>query len=281
MAGDNLLEATPVVHEVFDDTPFDYAVVGGLVTDALLSDGAVIDAANKSVYIDEETHISTIRPNGTMKDLDMLAFTRDTVAVRESLQQMRRALVDQFPLTSISLSGYDTEHADRAPQFVTRTVVEGDDTLALSLGALRQSIPRTDLEESWQLYFRDSTMAILHPGAHLMSYKIRSVTGIRPKDREKVGRLEGVVRESIPEEAMRQFDTWEQFAASIESHYSFLAGIQNPTAHRLLMSLGRAGLGMVERSPRLVAWAQADASLAAKAARAVLMRSKPGMHVIR
>lgn len=277
MAQENLLEITPIVHEALTPQPFQHVVVGGLVSDALLSEGATIDSAEKIVYVPPDSVVPSVRANGTARDVDILALTDTPEHVTGGLNALAAAAMEAFPRTVISLSGYDTEHCETVPQFITRTVVGDADTLVLSMGDVLQEVPRRHLEDVWALHYRGRVTRILHPAVHVMSYKTRSITGLRRKDMGKVGLLEAVVNRHISAQERAEFQPWEHFAASIEATYSLKGMLANPSFRRSVMVVGRAGLGAAERSPVAVTLAQNTETPFAKFVYAALSRSKPGL----
>lgn len=275
MEKDNLLNASAGVHEVLEQKPFGYAVVGGLVTDALLDERTVIDSDNRTVIVDNDSIVPTVRPNGTMKDIDMLAFTPCVDSVHESLGEVRHRLREHFPQTSVSLSGYETEHNDTRLQIVARTVVHDEETLCLSMGSVRQEIPAAHLEDTWRLAYRDMELSVLHPVAHLMSYRARSLAGVRPKDARKVGLLDQRLRAEIAADEYAQFIPWEAFSSSVQDTYTMRRLFERPSLHRAIMVMGRIGLGMIERSPRLIKLSQDDSTVFSRLAHTALAYSRP------
>lgn len=277
---ENLLDATPIIHDALIGRGFGYATVGGLVTDALLMPTTRIDNDARMIVVDSDSVIPTLRPNGTVKDIDLLAFTANHSAVKEGLDAVSDVVAQNYPRTSVSLSGYDTGHHEGHFQFVTRTVYQNDATVALSMGAIRQEIPRWHLEDSWSLWYGDAYMNILHPAAHLASYKVRSITGVRPKDADKVRALQARLQDELPPEELNMYDVWGQFAETVQEHYSLRRSLERPTLRRTTMTLGRIALGMVERSPRLVAAAQGNSAPLARITHATLARSKTGAYTM-
>ncbi len=272
----NLLNTAPTIHDSLSAHPFGYAVVGGLVTDALLDERTHIDYKHHRVTFSPDTVVSSLRPNGTPKDIDILAFTTKQHLVRQGSGELRATLSEEYPHTSVSLSGYDTSHNETSLQIVTRTVAYGDETLCLSMGSVRQEIPNTHLEDTWTARYGDHELRVLHPVAQLASYKTRSITGIRPKDAVKVKQLEDRLMNELPRSEWAPYKPWDKFAQNVKEAYTLKRLFEQPDRLQLKMTLGRVGLGMIERSPRLVALSQDNTTYLARLAQAVLRRSKPG-----
>lgn len=275
MRDKNLLEACHAVHEVLSNENHGYACVGGLATDAILTGAIDIETSERRIYLSDETYISTTRPNGTAKDIDLLSFTSDIRAVNEALIALRNKLDANFPETSISLSGYDRPSITRRVQFTSQTVDENTDALYLKMGSLIQNIDRSDLECTWTMQYKSTHIHTLHPVALLMSYKTRSLGGIRPKDKDKVIGLENFVSRTFGTQTIEHFAKWEAFAEEVNNHYSFAELMRRPTVDTFIMTLAKTALKNLESNPWLTALAQGKSDAVTKIASRAIRHSKP------
>lgn len=275
----NLLTSLPVIHDTLAERPFGYAVVGGVVTDALLMDDTIIDPTHHAVYVEPNRTIGTLRDNATYKDVDLRVFTIDHDEMRSSLVDLNSRIENTFPHTRISVSGYESEQRDTNPvQLITQIIKQNTTSLYLSMGDVRHEIPASDIEGTWLLYYRDDVVNIYHPVTHIESYKVRSIAGTRPKDRHKVARLEEKVREVMPLEGDAIHKAWSHYAQTVSEYYSVKESLAHPTPRRLIMALGKLGLGAVERTPWLVTLAQDDKSAFSKLAHKILAQSQPSYY---
>lgn len=73
----------------------------------------------------------------------------------------------------VSISSYEHSrrlHAQPWFQFVSE-FIQKDDRVFLKIGHIIEEIPIGSQEDTWQLLYRDERIHVLHPIAHLLSYK--------------------------------------------------------------------------------------------------------------
>ena len=159
-------------------------VVGGLATAALRHPSTTIDTAGV-VSTTYEADMPALRPNGTVRDVDILV---DAVLEPQTVQQAKEAALTAVAgRLEVSLFGFDNahEHAADKLSFLSRRVMDQEGQRYHQLGPIRQKVPEESYE-TWTLELPNgSRVPMLHPVGHVLAYRGRSVSGLRPKDTEK------------------------------------------------------------------------------------------------
>ena len=207
-----------------------YFVLGGIMTSAVKHPDTAFDHDGQSVIPPSDAAESTIRDNGTRRDVDILV---PTVLSKERAERIKAAVVEATgDSLLVSVFGFD-EH--NVPGIIGRTksavfdwtsrrTIDEDGTIRYNLHPIEQVVPAESFRP-WQLELGDKRVQVLSPAAHLLAYHIRSISGRRAKDKVKIDAAkERVLAE--PEFVKQiwggELDTWRQFANSIEK---MLAGV--------------------------------------------------------
>lgn len=223
------------------------------MTEALLDPETVIDEATKTVVVRGDFNVPLHRQDGSVRDIDLIVFTNRP----ELISQLRSRLLAQLPNTNapeISLSGYECVSLRRAGyvEVVSQFIKQDDGSLTIKLGPVVQRVSVGDQEDVWRLQYGGMTWSILHPIVHLRSYEVRSITGVRPKDSEKVKALEAKLLRTFLPEAWERFQGWQEFAMGVASAIT----LRNAFAERGLrlgcLALTKYVLSKLERSSILV-----------------------------
>ena len=236
-------------HGKMEDLKVPYIVVGGVGSQALIN-ADEIDWDNRTVYLSSDAYMSCRRDNSTVRDLDALVKSTSKATAKAYQQKISGIVGDKLVISTFKLSPYE-ENVHGRFDFSGDRYVDSEGHLYWRLGGIETEIPVESLEQ-WLVKRGDETVcAVPNPVAQLGAYGCRSITGWRPKDREKVGKLVKIITPNrkisdIPAEYRGQYRAFRE-------QYKKVAA-----ARKKLGFFGvRADfLSLVENQPQFVEFAQ-------------------------
>lgn len=182
------LLADSELHERLSEAGVEYRVVGGIGLQAvILSEG--IDVGSRSIKLNPGASISSVRENGTRRDVDILITPTESKQIKVA----KKITEDCLPDLSISVFGIKSvEQSGRGTwDFISRRIVsEQPNRLFMSCDTSVGELPWSILD-AWSVKDQ-SDQTIYHtigPASHYVAYTNRSITGVRPKDEDKIGLL--------------------------------------------------------------------------------------------
>lgn len=191
-----------------------------------------------------------LRENGTVRDLDTLVQSTDKTVVKGCRQKIADAIGDKLVVSAFGLNPYEKNRRGIF-DFVGDRYVDNEGRLYWRLSGIETEIPSASLEQWLVKRGGETVCAIPNPVAQLGAYGCRSITGWRPKDREKVGKLVKIITSNrkisdIPAEYRGQYRAFRE-------QYKKVAA-----ARKKLGFFGvRADfLSLVENQPQFVEFAQ-------------------------
>lgn len=186
-------------------------ILGGVGSTALLDQATVIDFDTETVQAPDDLFVPQFRKEGTLRDIDVLVLSTDTGDI-EAVESRAKALIGED--LEISVFGLHTDERIRAQQarpfgwlalktFLSDRYMDSS-TGASELSGIKALFPfAMPLDNStlatWQLGVHDHVMPIPHPGTTLLNYLTRSISGLRPKDAEKVDTMAQALFTKAPE----------------------------------------------------------------------------------
>ena len=205
------------IHDRMEDRKVPYNVVGGLGLHAV-TNAAKIDWDNHVVCLPDDVDLPRLRDNGTVRDLDTLVQSTDKVVVKGCQQEMTDAIGDKLVISTFGLNPYAKNRRGIFDFVGDRYVaVEGEEESRLywRLGGIETEIPLSSLDQWLVKRDGETVCAILNPIAQLGAYGCRSITGWRPKDKEKVEELVNVIMPNrkisdIPQDYRDQYYTFRE-----------------------------------------------------------------------
>ena len=209
------------IHDRMKDRKVLYTVVGGLGLHAV-TNAAEIDWDNHVVYLPSGVCLPCLRENGTVRDLDTLVQSTDKTVVRSCRQEITDAISDKLVVSAFGLNSYEKNRRGIF-DFVGDRYVDDEGRLYWRLGGIETEIPSASLDQWFVKRDGETVCAILNPIAQLGAYGCRSITGWRPKDKEKVEELIKVIMPNrkisdIPQDCRDQYYTFrEQFRKVAEA----------------------------------------------------------------
>ncbi len=206
------------------------AVVGGLPTHGLLAVGAAFRPEDRRVLVPRESlgDFPVLRPNGTVRDIDVIAFTDDPRRVQEVKDKINGAFNGETVAPEVSVSGYDSVNTRHNSWFdlVSKTIKDpATAQVVFTLGPVAVGMQVEGFEHTWGMSFGadDSAPAIpvLAPHMHVLRYVTRSVGGTRPRDIAKVsGMLKALEMADLPAKDVAVADPLMQFAQRLEDEFT-------------------------------------------------------------
>lgn len=251
----------PALNEVLADEKA--VVVGGLPTDGILTPGVLFCASERRIVIpDNAPEIPAERGNGSMRDVDVMAFTGDqtiTAEIQAALTQSLQALGQRALIPEVSVSGYTSpEELDQMLwlQFVSQTI-RTPDSVVLRAGHITVGMPPKAFEEPWRMSFGRSdkapSISVFAPPIHIGRYETRSLTGTRPKDRAKVNAMHDVLsRSTLPSSVRELAEPFDKFAARVKAELTFPEALRRGDPHIATIALGVSALRYFEQQQWIV-----------------------------
>jgi len=260
----NLDEA---LHEALPEHP--YFVVGGIATAAYRHEQTIFDAASRMAVVPPVADMGVRRSNHTLRDVDVLVGGMvDPVRAQRAKQAAERVISGRLEVSLFGFEPYE-DNVSRRLEPLSHRLQNRAGECFYKMGAVVQKVPSATYEQPWRLVLPSGkAVNALHPVGHALAYEVRSVGGLRGKDREKHTAMTKIVSRQLGEtalaEAEAQFASWRQFAQNLEHvregrFGQIMPDSLRPGASRLeLLAMRAQGktLGVVERQERIVSLAQ-------------------------
>ncbi len=179
------------LHGQLNDLGGQYVIVGGLGLHAV-TNAEKIDWDERVVTVGGDTDFPRLRENGTIRDLDTLVCSVNAEVVDEYKKTIVRAIGNEVVASVFGLRQYEKNRRGLL-DFTGSRYSDDEGNLFWLLSGIETQLPRESIDP-WRVE-RDGEVIcnILNPVAQLGAYMNRSITGIRPKDEEKVARLRQVI----------------------------------------------------------------------------------------
>lgn len=299
----------PFIRAVQERTDLpDVQLIGGNGSAALLDQETVIDLDAGTIDAPARCDLPRFRPDGSLRDMDTLVLSTDTNDI-DRIQSLAEASIgDGLKISVFGLKPLeDLERQQRQPLRSTASVFLGDRYVTTSSDAAGrlthidgykalypfQAPISFEAMETFQLSTRGRTITpTAHPGATILNYLTRSISGTRAKDLEKVTTMTERVLTACPDvrawihdgpgrhllELARILHTLRQprrdpqtlqigtmlsiaplTVADLDHHPMFMATDRNAVGRRSLIELARVKsrvVGTVESNPRIVTFWQ-------------------------
>lgn len=202
---DSLEIIRPYVERIQDQP--DVQIMGGLGSAALASSDVSISYGAKEVRVPAGFSLPSHRPDGSLRDADILVLSGDASRIAEvdaELQQivgnsLERSVFGVRPKEALVAQMQNPLGFRAFRTFVSDRYDLGDNQLVKALYPFSVPIHPESLE-TWSLHIGDERrIPIPHPGTTIANYTNRSISGIRPKDVDKVAAVAHNVFTKAPE----------------------------------------------------------------------------------
>ncbi len=200
-----------------------YYVLGGIVTGALCHESTDIEHQTRSLYAAEASAIPIKRTNGTQRDVDILI---EAILDPEQAEDIKKQVIGATAgALAVSVFGFDKHEPATKFSKIKKSYVGVSRRTIDNLGVYRYELDPLEhivsplSYDPWKLVLPSgSELSILHPAGHMLAYGLRSISGVRAKDVEKLHTLtERVLAEPRFNEEIKtgNFRTWLEFAEAI------------------------------------------------------------------
>lgn len=193
----NSLEIIQPFIDRIDDAR-DVQIMGGLGTAALVQSGVEILSSSKEIIAPEGFYLSAHREDGTLRDVDVLVLSSEADRV-ESIDTLLEASIGNNLERSVfgirPHSALEAQLANPLGFRAFRTFLsdryeaspDARGGYVKSLFPFSVTLPKEALE-TWTLIMGDdeTRIPIPHPGTTLANYASRSISGLRPRDKDKI-----------------------------------------------------------------------------------------------
>ncbi len=198
-----------------------YYVLGGIPSKALCDPDTWIDTDKHQVLASEQSDPSIFRDKGSRRDVDIfLGGVHEKIFNYQVKNAVSKLIGKQLKVSVSSFSARETTETNGQFRFglmdwIADRTIDEDGVYRYELHPLEVAVDPSSYEP-WELVTpQGSALSIFHPIGHVLAYRMRSVSGLRHKDREKVPEMEENVFES-PELGKEMedgiFREWKLFA---------------------------------------------------------------------
>lgn len=166
------------------------AVLKHLGTEILPEEQLIVASPD---FCEGNVDLCPTRPNGTMRDLDALVLSDDPDYVAEV-----EAVTEDFVGGALEVSVFGLRKAAYLQRqkerpfgmvslkaWLSDRYMEDDGTMLKALTPFAVTLPVESME-SWTAKIGDNYYPVMNPGVSLLNYATRSISGLRPKDADKV-----------------------------------------------------------------------------------------------
>lgn len=195
----DLLKIMLQVEKYCQQNNLDHRFVGGALTDLIGPHTEFrIDVKNRTVQlINPNGHSLRRSSDDTVKDIDLVAFTKDMGRFLASQKEFKKWRLDteerglEFPNISVEAARHpDWPARNGLKQFVSAFEFDTDGKVYLVFDSLEQEISKKSLEP-WTIDIGNGVkITTFNPVAHALCYSLRTPSGIKRKDLEPIGQLE-------------------------------------------------------------------------------------------
>lgn len=205
----------------------EYFVLGGIATAAINDAESIFDHQTDSLIASPSSALPVARANGTRRDIDVLVLDKLS---KEQAGRIKSTISEAVGNTLVvSIFGVEEHHEPTplrrigrlATSWTSKRTVDETGQHYYELAPLIQAVP-VESYRPWRLELPDDDyreVSILNPAAHMLAYYIRSISGERPKDKQKVDAMRHKI-ESDPvfnkQIYSGQLRSWLDFATGIQ-----------------------------------------------------------------
>ena len=200
-----------------------YFVLGGIASGAILHPDSVFDHQTTTLVAAEDSSQPLYRDtNGSLRDFDFLVLdTLEQEQAAEAKLAVEEATGNELVVSLFTLT---PERQDvvrnqmRKVAWTSKRTVDQTGRLGYELFPLFQEVSHESYDP-WRLQLPSgAVLPMLNPAAHVLAYRMRSISGLRYKDSTKVEAMErAVARDQIFVEQVEdgELKTWKAFAEGI------------------------------------------------------------------
>ncbi len=209
--------SVPYFHRLGEIQADNVQVMGGVASIALMHPDTVVKFDEKRLILntkpdDEKTFLTQYRPDGSLRDIDVLVLSNDPEVVANAQAVADAAINGElvtsfFPMHDMSeldiLAGSRFKALyDSRSVLADRYVTVGDDgkidTLVKAVYPFEVPLD-LDILDTWILEFNGVEVPIPNPILAVLNYATRPISGLRPKDANKANGIAAAMIAKAPE----------------------------------------------------------------------------------
>lgn len=169
-------------------------IIGGVGTAALCSPLSEIDLSTKTITVPDDFTLSTRRPDGTLRDVDVLVLSSDNTRIRRVQNDLASTLEGALEPSVFGIRparqvqrqlAYPLHPANLGIFLGDRYESPNGDGYVRALFPFVTPLSQESLEP-WTLQRGDMAIPVPNPATSLINYFSRSISGLRNKDAAKV-----------------------------------------------------------------------------------------------
>jgi len=179
-------------------------VLGGIAANAIIG-SAHIDWKDQTIVLDKDAYLSLVREeNGTKRDIDVVSLSTNKTDTGRVKSVFAEAVGSSLAVSVFGLRRSTNGEKSHRFDFVSRHAVTASGMYQMQLDSVVTNLPDNWCDQ-WNVYRNfDDNMPIFTTMSPLVikgCYDTRSIAGLRPKDRDKVERLQKRIdQDEIPEQ---------------------------------------------------------------------------------
>jgi hypothetical protein len=241
-----------------------YYVLGGIAGGALEKPSTEFDVDARQIIAAPDSAKPLIRPeNDTVRDIDILI---PTILDDDLTERAKAGAKAADTGLTVSIFGFNAHQEWRSwaerhnPKkgWLSRRTLDENGVHRYQMGPLQQEV-KPESYEPWQLVTPEGhRVSTLSPAGLCLAYRMRSSSGLRYKDREKVPAMEKTLQ-AIPvlREEMRTgvFAEWALYARNIERLREGTLELDSPALRR---DTTKAEVFWHQRKGRSLKWMESD-----------------------
>lgn len=241
-----------------------YFVAGGMAAEALRDEDTKFDIENRQIIAGVDLDLPSIRHDGTRRDLDILILTEYKGLLNEAKTEVEKLVKDKLEVSVFGISAHEQYASPRQQlvrnftEFLSERTIDSHGAIRYVLGPI-EVVTNPASFEPWQLVLPDGeAMQVMHPVGQMLCYAMRSISGIRPKDRDKLSEIADVLLD-VPEfrdaAINGEFKEWMEFIVLRDKLLGPEAQAYFPETSRAELFLARTKgklLHALESNPKVV-----------------------------
>lgn len=229
--------------EILQTSRTDHRFVGGVITNPLtLATTVFLDAPRRTVQFQSHKPHSLVRTDGSIRDIDVIGFSRFTDSYEEARRLLKEEAVKYksqnrpYPPISIEPTHYSNwPGRNRLLQFVSTLDTDQQWRLHLTFGAIDQLTTHKTFEP-WQITFDGGLkLTSINPYGLPKRYWMRNASGLKKKDLASEEITLGTsyskldilykIADTVRKQGLAQgedykklYETWDQFIDTLINH---------------------------------------------------------------
>ena len=212
----NIYDVLPDAHDVFVDHSVQYRMLGGTAIQATLQ-AVSIEPESRIIVPHPGLRLSTTRENGTLRDVDYLVMTTDEQKIKSISSALTKEIGSKAIVSVFGIQPHaqllQQQWKRRILDFTSERSIDDAGNMYYSCNPVMQQVnPRS--YEPWHIQLPNgSIVPTLSPEALKAAYYIRSIGGLRPRDKKKTETLEKTMDRCWPEHKMYRTEVLSEWYA--------------------------------------------------------------------